>query len=329
MPANNAQLITEFLTYLQIECGAKENTIVSYKHDCSRFAGWLGKPISLALRADLQSYISASLESGISGRTVARRLSCLRHFFRFLIDEEEIKTNPARNLPVPKCWKTIPRSLPSGDVDKMVAHPGPKIDPKKSPSHTTLWRWRKSGIWGSRILPLHTWLQIRDRAMLLTFFASGLRESELAALRLEDLDLDAGAAKVWDGKGGKDGLVLLSPPAITALKLYLETAAPFAVRRTSHVFLNRFGGGPLSRVAIWKRVSTIAEAALGRRVSPHVLRHSFATALIEGGADIRDVQVLMRHASIDTTAVYIHTDLNQLRKTYVNHPRATRPPEAS
>jgi integrase/recombinase XerD len=243
---------------------------------------------------------------------VARRLSCLRHFFHFLIDEEEIKTNPARNLPVPKCWKTIPRSLPAGDVDKMVAHVG-------LGSSWSSWFVRRQKA------TLLTWLVHRDRAILLIFFASGLRESELAALRIEDLDLDAGAAKVWDGKGGKDGLVLLSPPAVAALKLYFETAPPFAVRRTSHVFVNRRGHGPLSRQAIWNRVSAIAEAALGRHVSPHVLRHSFATSLIEGGADIRDVQVLMRHSSVDTTSIYVHSDLTQLRKTYASHPRARIP----
>ena len=301
MPANNAQLIADFIAYLRIERGAKEHTLTNYEHDVTHFSRWFSKAFASVLRTDLQRYIANSLESGVSGRTVARRLSCLRHFFRFLIDEEEIKTNPARNLPVPKYWKTVPRSLGLEDLEKMVAH---------------------SGIARNRSPAARTWLEIRDRAILLTFFASGLRESELAALRLEDLDLDAGTAKVWDGKGGKDGMVLLSPPAIAALRCYLETPPPYQGRSTPHVFLNRWGRGPLTRMAIYYRVSAIAEAALGRRVSPHVLRHSFATALVEGGADIRDVQVLMRHSSVDTTAIYIHTDLSQLRKNYASHPRA-------
>jgi integrase/recombinase XerD len=304
MPANNAQLISDFIGYLRIERGAKENTIANYEHDVKDFSRWLSRAFASALRTDLQRYIADSLQSGVSGRTVARRLSCLRHFFRFLLDEEEIKTNPTRNLPVPKCWKTVPRSLGLEDLEKMVAHQGTSR---------------------AQSLGARTWLEIRDRAMLLTFFASGLRESELAALRLEDLDFDAGAAKVWDGKGGKDGLVLLSPPAIAALRCYLEAPPPFRVRSTPHVFLNRWGRGPLTRMAIWNRVSAISQATLGRRVSPHVLRHSFATSLIEGGADIRDVQILMRHSSVDTTAIYIHTDLSQLRKTYANHPRARFP----
>ena len=303
MAASNAKLIADFLAYLQIERGAKENTVASYRHNVRHFSEWLEKSFAVALRTDLQRYIANSLQSGVSSRTVAQRLSCLRHFFRFLIDEEEISTNPARNLPLPRCWKTIPRSLASGDLDKMVAHSG------------------TSG----RGLAARAWIDLRDKAMLLTFFASGLRESELAALRLEDLDLDAGSAKVWDGKGGKDGLVLLSPPAVGALQRYLDAPLPFRARSTPHVFLNQWGRGPLTRHTIWNRVSAIAEAALGRHVSPHVLRHTFATALIEGGADIRDVQVLMRHSSVDTTAIYIHTDLSQLRKTYASHPRARLP----
>ena len=294
MKTSNAHLIADFVAYLQIERGAKENTLASYEHDVAVFSEWLGKSFTSAVRADLQRFIADSLESGISARTVARRLSCLRHFYRFLIDEEEIEGNPTRNIPVPRCWKTVPRSLGLVDLDKMIVH-------------------SKLGT---------SWLARRDTAMLLTFFASGLRESELAALCLEDLDLEAGSAKVWDGKGGKDGLVLLSPPAIAALKLYFETAPPFPARKTSHVFLTQGGYGPITRQGIYKRVRAIGEEALGRRISPHVLRHSFATSLIEGGADISDVQVLMRHAFIDTTCIYVHTDLTQLRKTYASHPRA-------
>jgi integrase/recombinase XerD len=253
--------------------------------------------VSQATRIDLQKYISDSLQQGLGARSAARRLSCLRHFYRFLIDEDEIQFDPTRNLPVPKTWETVPKPLSLSDLDKMVASLGT------------------------------SWLDVRDKAMLLTFFASGLRVSELARLKLQDLDLDAGAAKVWDGKDGKDGLVLLSPPAITALKLYFETVRPKLVadRSTPYVFLSRLGG-PLTREQVYHRVRNIAEAALGKRISPHFLRHGFATALVEGGADIRDVQVLMRHSSVDTTAIYVHTDLNYLRRIYyASHPRARIP----
>lgn len=215
---------------------------------------------------------------------------------RFLLvcTEEEIQSDPTRNLPLPKNWKTVPKPLSLTDLDKMVSSLGT------------------------------AWLDVRDKAMLLTFFASGLRESELAGLKVRDLNLEDGAAKVWDGKGGTDGIIPLSPPAIAVLKEYLENVRPKLADGldTPYVFVGR-RGKPLSRQQIYYRVRDIARAALGKHISPHFLRHGFATALVEGGADIRDVQVLMRHASVDTTAIYVHTDLNYLRRIcYASHPRA-------
>jgi len=265
----------------------------------------------------------------MSGQTVARRRAALRQFYRFLIDEEEVKSDPTRNLPTPKQWKTVPKALSQADLEAMVSSLG------------------------------KSWFGIRDKAMLLTFFASGLRESELAALKVQDLDLDAGIAKVWAGKGNKDGIVPLSPSAIAALKEYLPKLAvngtddpsEFLKRRkaaglrqekmakragvsvymvggaeigrikfqgklqaalwealtsleldreregprATFVFPGR-GGKQLTRMAIWFRIRDIAQTALGKRVSPHFLRHGFATALVEGGADIHDVQALMRHS---------------------------------
>lgn len=292
--SNNPDLISRFLAYLRAERGAGENTAACYEHDVRHFAAWLEKSLLEATRLDVQRYISHSLSQGISARTVGRRLACLRHMYRFLIDEEEIQKDPTRNLPIPKRWKTVPKPLSQPDLEKMV------------------------GSLGS------SWKAIRDRAMLLTFFASGLRASELAALKIPDLDLEAGAAKVWNGKGGKDGLVPLSPPAIAALKLYLETVRPkFADRGSSSAVFLTTHGGPFTRQQIFHRVRDVARSALGKRISPHYLRHGFATALVEGGADIRDVQVLMRHSSVDTTAIYVHIDLKYLRRWYyASHPRA-------
>jgi integrase/recombinase XerD len=294
MLVNNVQLIGSFVDYLRAERGAGENTVASYETDVRKFAEWLGRPLTSVRRTDLQQYLSESLDAGTNARSAARRLSCLRHFYRFLIDEDEIQIDPTRNLPVPKRWKTVPKSLSLGDLEKMVASLG------------------------------SSWLDLRDRAMLLTFFDSGLRASELANLKLCDLDLEGGAAKVWNGKGGKDGIVPLSPPAITALRLYFETVRPkFGVGPDSpYVFLSR-RGQRLTRQQIYYRVRDIARASLGKLVGAHHLRHGFATALVEGGADIRDVQVLMRHSSIDTTAIYVHTDLKYLRRIYyATHPRA-------
>jgi integrase/recombinase XerD len=296
----NNDLINRFLVYLSAERASGKHTLANYEHDVRDFSAWLEKPLPEATRIDMQSYISDSLKQ-VCARTVQRRLSCLRHFFRFLIDEEEIEIDPTRNLPVPKGWKTVPKSLSLADLDSMVASLG------------------------------SSWLDVRDKAILLTFFASGLRESELAALKVQDLDLDAGAAKVWDGKGGKDGLVPLSPSAIAALREYFLDVRPKLANGGSepYVFLGRRGRG-LTRQQIYCRVRDISKAALGKRISPHFLRHGFATALMEGGADIRDVQVLMRHSSVDTTAIYVHIDLKFLRKIYyASHPRARIAPPAS
>ncbi|HKH99704.1 MAG TPA: tyrosine-type recombinase/integrase [Candidatus Sulfotelmatobacter sp.] len=296
METSNNDLIVRYCSYLKSELNLAGNTLASYEHDVRDFSGWLEKSFLQTTRIDLQKYASDSLGEGLAPKTVARRLSCLRHFYRFLIDEEETQIDPTRNLPAPKAWNRIPKSLSLADLETMV------------------------GSLGS------SWIGIRDKAILLTFFASGLRESELAALRLQDLDLDAGAAKVWNGKGGRDGIVPLSLPAVAALRLYLEAVRPKLEAATNeptdHVFIGK-RGRPLTRQQIYYRVRAIALAALGKHISPHFLRHGFATALVEGGADIRDVQVLMRHSSVDTTAIYVHIDLNSLRRMYYDsHPRA-------
>src|ERR1022692_4746939 len=229
MQSSDVQLIASFVRYLRAERDAGENTVSSYETDVRKFAEWLGRSLLSVQRTDLQQYLSDSLNAGTNARSAARRLSCLRHFYRFLIDEDDIQIDPTRNLPVPKRWKTVPKSLSLADLDKMVASLGA------------------------------SWLDVRDKAMLLTFFASGLRESELAALKLQDLDLEAGAAKVWNGKGGKDGLVPLSPPAIAALRLYLEIVRPKLADHGSspYVFLTRLGG-PLTRQQVYYRVRDIA-----------------------------------------------------------------------
>jgi len=298
---SNSDLIARFLVDLRAEHGASEHTVNNYEHDVRDLSSWLEKPLLEATRINLQKYISDSLARGIGARSVARRLSCLRHFFRFLIDEEQIENDPTRNLPAPKGWKTVPKALSLADLESMVSSLG------------------------------SSWIDIRDKAILLTFFASGLRESELATLKVQDLDLDAGAAKVWDGKGGKDGIVPLSPRAIAAIREYFANVRPKLANGGSepYVFLGRRGRG-LTRQQIYYRVRDIAKAALGKRISPHFLRHGFATALMEGGADIRDVQVLIRHSSVDTTAIYVHIDLKFLRRIYyASHPRARIPQAAS
>jgi integrase/recombinase XerD len=289
----NEEIIARFIAYLRAECGSSKNTVESYELDLDKYAAWLSRSVSSVTRRDLQQYISSLIAAGRSGRTAARKLCCLRTFYRFLMDEGEIEYDPTLNIPGPRTWKRLPKSVSQADVEKMVASLG------TSP------------------------LAIRDKAMLLTFFGSGLRESELAALKLSDIDLDAGILKVWGGKGDKDAMLPMSALSIEAITQYLEQARPgFASREEStYLFLGR-RGGPLTRQQVFYRVRDIAKAALGEAVSPMSLRHAYATALIDGGADIRDVQVLMRHTDVQNTEIYIHTNINYLRKFHGKHPRA-------
>jgi integrase/recombinase XerD len=298
MDPDNASLIARFLRYLLVERRSAHNTIISYEMDLQNFAEWFGKPFAEMQRTDVQRYLGELLALGRSGKTVARHLASLRQLHRFLLDEGLVEHDPTRRMPIPKTWKKVPPSLSLAEVEKMVASLG-----------------------DSR-------LGLRDKALLLTLFSSGLRAGELTKLKVQDLDLGAGAAKVWDGKGGKDGIVPLSPPAIAALQAYFDLRAKQRLTARSptaespYVFPGR-AGHQITRIQVYNCIRNLGQTVLGRHISPHSLRRGFATALIEGGADIRDVQALMRHASIDTTALYIRIDLNYLRRIYyASHPRA-------
>ncbi len=290
---NNPELIARFVTYLRAERGASKNTVSEYERDLHKFAEWLGGELRAATRTSFQKYMSFLIGGGKSGGTARRRLCCYRTFYRFLADEGEIETDPTMNLPGPRAWKKLPKSVSQADLEKMVASLGTSQ------------------------------LNIRDKAMLLTFFGSGLRESELAALKVPDIDLAAGILKVWGGKGDKDAMLPMSALSIEAIKQYLERSRPALASRgkSAHLFLGQWGR-PLTRQQVFYRVRDIGKAALGEKVSPMNLRHAYASALVDGGADIRDVQVLMRHTDIQTTEIYIHTDINYLRKFHGKHPRA-------
>lgn len=236
-------------------------------------------------------------------------LGALRTFYALLVDGEVITANPAKDIDSPKIGKSLPKTLSEPDVGRLVRWAGSR---KRGP------------------------FALRDKAILLTFFASGLRASELANLKLDDLDIGSSFVKVWNGKGGKDGIAPLSLPATDALERYLRVLRPKLARgeyrsrfrpkltrdtNSPHVFIGR-SGESLTRARIWQLVSGIGRDALGKHVSPHMLRHTLATVLIKGGADISDVQAILRHSDIGTTAIYIHTDLTYLRRIYEqSHPR--------
>jgi integrase/recombinase XerD len=285
--------ISRFEVFLKSERGLAEATIVEYVRRIEEFRAQLRKPLKEASKEDVQKYITRIHTSGMAPSSVAGYHSALKEFFRFLLDEDEIETDPSRNISRPKLRRPLPKALSEEQFEKLVNSLG------------------------------QDHLSVRDRAMLFLFFGAGLRVSELANLRLADLT--NGAIKVWAGKGRKDGVVPLNARAFSEIQTYIQSVRPHLETSESHtfVFLGDKGGRPLTRQAIWVRVRTISEEALGRAISPHYLRHGYGTALVKGGADIRDVQVLMRHASVDTTQIYIHTDLKYLKEVYyATHPRA-------
>ncbi len=298
-----------FNVYLRRERRLSEHTVINYLNDVRQFENWLelsgrctepGRCLERATRDDLQAYVVECMANGLSARSAQRKLFAFRLFYRLLLDEELITDNPTRGIPLPKIQHTLPKCLSVEDVDCVVRWMDTAKDER------------------GRRFPL------RDRAIMLTLFASGLRASELVNLKLADLDLENGFIKVWNGKGGKDGIVPLSPPAIEALLTYIRDVRPKhdPKQECPFVFLSFFHKGPLSRQGLYYRLRTICRQALGRDVSPHQFRHACATALLKGGADIRDVQAVLRHADVDTTQIYIHTDLTYLRGVYEHsHPR--------
>src|SRR5579864_947022 len=229
------EVIARFLTYLRAERGVSQNTIYNYTFDLNRFAGWLNKELTNATRQDVQLYLSGLIASGKSGRTARRHLCCLRTFYKFVLDESLIERDPTRNLPGPRVWKKLPRSISREDVEKMVA------SLSRSP------------------------LDIRDKAILLTFYGSGLRESELAALKVQDVDLETGIVKVWNGKGGKDAILPLSALSIAAIKQYLRKVRPLLAKRggntSENLFLGFRYGTPLTRQEVFYRVRDHAKSA--------------------------------------------------------------------
>ncbi|MFQ5696200.1 MAG: site-specific tyrosine recombinase XerD, partial [Terriglobia bacterium] len=240
-------------------------------------------------------FLGRLYQQGLDSRSVARTLVAVRNFFRFLRQEETIRRNPTEHIESPRMWKRLPKFLTVEEVERLLA----------SPEATTP-RGR------------------RDKAMLEVLYATGLRVSELVNLKLSDLQLEAGYLRCL-GKGNKERVVPLGKKATTALEAYLRGGRPrLAKRRASaHLFLSRRGQG-MTRHNFWRLLGEQARAAgIRGRLTPHVLRHSFATHLLERGADLRAVQLLLGHADISTTQIYTHVAQERLRQIYrMHHPRA-------
>lgn len=294
--------ITGFLNYVQVERGLAANTVTAYRHDLEKFAGYSqGRKLALTQvdRGHVVDFLGHLYRQGLDSRSVARTLVAVRNFFRFLRQENVIRHDPTEHIESPRVWKRLPKFLTQEEVKRLLAAPDPQ---------------NPAGL--------------RDLAMLETLYATGLRVSELVQLKVSDVQLEAGYLRCL-GKGNKERLVPLGRKATAALEAYLRAGRPRPVpkrsgrRPSAHLFLSRRGQG-MTRQNFWHLLGGYARAAgLRGRLTPHVLRHSFATHLLERGADLRAVQVLLGHADISTTQIYTHVAQERLKQIYrTHHPRA-------
>ncbi|MEJ5366821.1 MAG: site-specific tyrosine recombinase XerD [Bryobacteraceae bacterium] len=291
-----ARAIESFLSCARIEKGLSAHTIAAYSFDLKDFRDYCSRsklswPVSAE---DVRGYLDAMREARLSARTAARRLSALRQFFRFLLLEGRIGEDPTALLSAPKTWRNLPKYLTAAQVEGLLE------------------------------APEATARGIRDKAMLETLYATGLRVSELVSLRLADVNLDLGFVRVT-GKGGKQRLVPLGSKAQQALREYLGTArgALLKGRASPYVFVTARGGA-MTRQAFWMLLRQHGrKAGIFQKLSPHVLRHSFATHLLEGGAGLRSVQAMLGHADISTTEIYTHVMRTRLKSIVEkHHPRS-------
>ncbi len=300
-PDVNSRLVSGFLDYLKVEKGLAPLTVAAYATDLGQFAGFLGKSkraLSQARREDVRDFIQELFANSVDGRSVGRKLSALRHLYRYMLLDKMIEHDPTLNIDSPKQWKVLPKALARDEMEVML-HPRACSDRKLSQA-----------------------MALRDRAMLEVFYAAALRVSEIVGVKLEDLKLDLGYVLVR-GKGDKERIVPLGRSAQEALAEYLKLARPVLANGKSSpfLFLGR-GARRLTRQRVWQMVGS-ASAATGRHASPHMLRHSCATHMVENGADLRTVQTILGHSDISTTQVYTHLALDRLKNVYQkHHPRA-------
>ncbi len=292
--------IKAFRHYLQTERGLAANTLLAYGRDLEHFVEWfVGKKLNDHLNlsvTDFSGFVQFLREKELSPPSVARHLVALKVFYRFLKLENRVSDARVELLSSPSLWDRVPHVLSPDAIDRLLHAPLPKDR-----------------------------FYLRDRALLELLYASGARASEVAHLKLADLFLDQGFCRCH-GKGNKHRIVPLGRAAVKSVRSYLDEQRPHLLRGLAEapwVFVSR-GGKPLSRVMIWRLVRKYAlMAGLAGKVSPHTLRHSFATHLLEGGADLRVVQELLGHANISTTQIYTHVDRKRLKQLHQNHhPRA-------
>ncbi len=291
--------ISSFLTHVRVEKGLSPNTVSAYRRDLMKFSAF-GQKRKLSLetvsRDDLVDFLAGLYRQKLESKSVARHLVSLRNFFRFAQIQELIPADPSINLESPKIRRSLPGYLRLEEVERLLVQPDAK-----------------------------TPFGLRDRAMLEVLYSAGLRVSELVGLRVSDLDTKVGCVRCI-GKGDKERIVPIGKKALGMVERYLRDARPKLIGKAASsatLFVNRRGGA-LSRVGVWKILSGYGRRA-GLRVplTPHMLRHSFATHLLERGADLRSVQLMLGHADISTTQIYTHVVEERLKQVYkAHHPRA-------
>jgi len=297
MNFNADLLIDGFLSYARLERGLSENTISAYANDLKRFLEYLDTkgldPHTIGPQ-DISHYVTY-LGSGLSKRSIARNISAVKSFFRFLKSSGELAQNPTRNIPSPKLMRNIPEVLSLKEVDALL----------NAPNSATL-------------------QGIRDKAILELLYATGLRVSELQNLRLLNINLDAGFVRTM-GKGSKERIVPMGEVAMYYLKEYLNKSRPNLLKgkESPYLFVTHLGK-PFTRQGLWKLIKSYAKkAGIKAEISPHTLRHSFASHLLMGGADLRAVQLMLGHADIGTTQIYTHVTMKHLIDTHKKfHPRS-------
>ena len=311
----DARLTREYVAYLQVEKGMRPATCEAYQSDLEQFAEQVGSrtgSLISATRAEISAYMQGMRGHAVESRSIARKLSCLRGFYRWLLMDRRISCDPTVNIETPVSWKVLPKSLAEADIATMLERTAVAAGSADADS-----------------------LALRDHAILELLYAGGLRVGEICALRVEDLHLDQARAQVR-GKGDKERIVPLGDRAVIALERYLVLGRPGllfsgvlpsgAARRygVQRILFLSARGKALTRQWVWEMVRTVAKLD-GNKASPHTLRHSCATHMVEHGADLRSVQTLLGHADIATTQVYTHVALGHLKAIHrKHHPRGKK-----
>ncbi len=285
-----------FLSYLRVEKGLSQNTLIAYTGDLEKlraFAESIGKDLLSIERTDITAFIQHLSKSGLEPKSIGRTLVTVRGLYKFLLLDGHLKRDPSINIDPPKSWQSLPKFLLTEEVDRLLDGPDPSTD-----------------------------IGLRDKAMLEVLYATGVRVSELVALKVTDVDLDLGYP-ITLGKGSKERTIPMGQSSVGWVRKYMGVRHRLLKTKTSNLLFLSSRGQAITRQAFWKTIVGYGEKAKIGHITPHLLRHSFATHLIENGADLRSVQMMLGHSNITTTQIYTHVTNERLREIYKKfHPRA-------